>query len=176
MAVDNLCLTGKTPLLVRDMLVNFGGHPARNMQKQCILGYGWEFQSKMADHDNSECSPLVESDGTSLQHVNDYSQCVLRPISGWPCVLSRRDKVAPSQPLTRQTVVWLNMSNSKFAHYGSNLSLDKCWAGKTPLLVRDMSVNFQDILPETSKSRACWDMGGNSPLKWLSIFSQYVAP
>ena len=41
-----------------------------------------------------------------------------------------------------------------------NLSLP----GKTPLLVGDMLVNFGDILPETSKSSACWDMGGDSHL------------
>ena len=34
-------------------------------------------------------------------------------------------------------------------------------AGKTPLLVRDLLVNLWDILPETGKSRACWDMDGN---------------
>ena len=34
----------------------------------------------------------------------------------------------------------------------------------TPLLVGDMLVNFEDIPPETSKSSACWDMGGNSHL------------
>ena len=41
-----------------------------------------------------------------------------------------------------------------------NLSL----AGKTPSLVGDMLVNIGDILPETSRSSACWDMGGNSHL------------
>ena len=40
---------------------------------------------------------------------------------------------------------------------------------KTPLLVWDMLVNFGDILPETSKSRACWDMGGNSHLRDCSL-------
>ena len=40
-------------------------------------------------------------------------------------------------------------------------SFDKLYlAGKKPLLVRDMLVNFEDILPETSKSSACLDMGG----------------
>ena len=34
-----------------------------------------------------------------------------------------------------------------------------CIAEKTPLLVRYMLVNFQDILPETSQSSASWDMG-----------------
>ena len=32
-------------------------------------------------------------------------------------------------------------------------------AVNTPLLVGDMLVNVGDILPETSKSSACWDMG-----------------
>ena len=51
-----------------------------------------------------------------------------------------------------------------------NLSL----AGETPLLVGDMLVNFGDILQETSKSSACWDMGGNSHLTWLSSDSLYL--
>ena len=33
---------------------------------------------------------------------------------------------------------------------------------KTLLLVGDMLANFVDILPETSISSACWEMGGNS--------------
>ena len=40
--------------------------------------------------------------------------------------------------------------------------------GKPPLLVGDMMANFGDILPETSKSSACWEMRGNSHLTWLS--------
>ena len=48
-------------------------------------------------------------------------------------------------------------------------SMDNSYlAGKTPSLVRDMLVNFGDILQETSKSSACCDMGGNSNLTWLS--------
>ena len=47
-------------------------------------------------------------------------------------------------------------------------------AGKTPLLVRDMLVNFRDILPETSKSSACWNTGRNCNLKWMSVLS--IAP
>ena len=41
--------------------------------------------------------------------------------------------------------------------------------GKGPLLMRNIQVNFGDILPET-KSRAFWDMGVNSNLKWLPLF------
>ena len=40
-------------------------------------------------------------------------------------------------------------------------------ARKTPLLVRDM-------LPETKKCSACWDMGGNFHLTWLSSDSLYL--
>ena len=37
----------------------------------------------------------------------------------------------------------------------------------------NIQVNFGDILPETSKSSAFWDMGQgvNSNLKWLPLFS-----
>ena len=44
--------------------------------------------------------------------------------------------------------------------------------GKSPLLMRNIQVNFGDILPETSKSNAFWDMGVDSHLKWLLLFSQ----
>ena len=46
------------------------------------------------------------------------------------------------------------------------LSLDILYLeGKSPLLMRNIKVNFGDILPETSKSSAFWDMGVNSHLK-----------
>ena len=35
----------------------------------------------------------------------------------------------------------------------------------------NIRVNFGDILPETSKSSAFWDMGVDSHLKWLLLFS-----
>ena len=47
-SMDKLYLAGKTPLLVGDMLVNFGFLAARNKQKQCMLGSGWEFPPNMA--------------------------------------------------------------------------------------------------------------------------------
>ena len=37
--------------------------------------------------------------------------------------------------------------------------------------MRNIQVNFGDILPETSKSSAFWDIGLNSNLKWLPLFS-----
>ena len=53
-------------------------------------------------------------------------------------------------------------------------SMDNLYlAGKPTFLVEDMLVNFGHILPETSKSSACWDMGGNSHLTWLSSDSLY---
>ena len=47
-------------------------------------------------------------------------------------------------------------------------------AGKPLLLIGDILVNFGDVLPETSKSSACWDVGGNSHLKWLSSDTLYM--
>ena len=47
-------------------------------------------------------------------------------------------------------------------------------SGKIPLLVRDMLVNFGHILLETDKSSACWDIGGNSHVTWLSSDSLYL--
>ena len=49
-----------------------------------------------------------------------------------------------------------NMHSTKNVYADSILSV----AGKTPLLVGDMLVNFWDILSEASKSSASWDMGG----------------
>ena len=43
--------------------------------------------------------------------------------------------------------------------------------GKSPLLMRNNHVKFWDMLPETSKSSAFWDIGVNSHLKWLLLFS-----
>ena len=43
--------------------------------------------------------------------------------------------------------------------------------GKSPLLMSNIQVNFGDILPETSKSSAFWDLGVDSHLKWLPLFS-----
>ena len=38
----------------------------------------------------------------------------------------------------------------------------------------NIQVNFGDILPEISKSSAFWDMGVDSHLKWLLLFSPDV--
>ena len=50
------------------------------------------------------------------------------------------------------------------------------FVGKIVLLVWnwDKVVNFGDILPETSKSSTCWDMGVNSHLTWLNNDSLYM--
>ena len=40
LSMDNLYLERKTPLLARDMQVNFENISARNNQAQCVLGYG----------------------------------------------------------------------------------------------------------------------------------------
>ena len=41
--------------------------------------------------------------------------------------------------------------------------------------MRNIRVSFRDILPESSKSSAFWDMGWSSYLKWLPLFSPSVA-
>ena len=43
--------------------------------------------------------------------------------------------------------------------------------GKSPLLMSNIQVNFGHILPETNKSSALFDMGVDSHLKWLLLFS-----
>ena len=54
-------------------------------------------------------------------------------------------------------------------------SLDKLYlAGKSALLVRDILVNFGNMLLETSKRNANWDMGGNFCLTWLSSDILYL--
>ena len=46
--------------------------------------------------------------------------------------------------------------------------------GKIPLLMRNNHVKYGDMLPETSKSSAFWDMGVNSHGKGLLLFSPDV--
>ena len=43
--------------------------------------------------------------------------------------------------------------------------------GESLLLISHIQVNFWDILPETSKCSAFWDMGVDSHLKWPLLFS-----
>ena len=43
--------------------------------------------------------------------------------------------------------------------------------GKSPLLMRNIQVDFGHSLPETNKSSTFWDMGWNFNLKWLLLFS-----
>ena len=43
--------------------------------------------------------------------------------------------------------------------------------GKSPRLMSNIKINFGDILPETSKTSSFWDMGVDSHLKWLLLFS-----
>ena len=41
--------------------------------------------------------------------------------------------------------------------------------------MKNNQVKFGDMLLETSESSAFWDMGMNSHLKWLLLFSPYEA-
>ena len=66
-ALDNLYQTGKSPLLVRDMLVSFGHILLEtNKTSSCWDNVG---RFKVAVHALSVWSLLVESDGTSLSHL-----------------------------------------------------------------------------------------------------------
>ena len=42
--------------------------------------------------------------------------------------------------------------------------------GKSPLLMRNNQVKFVDMLPESNKNSAFWDMAVNSYLRWLLLF------
>ena len=66
---------------------------------------------------------------------------------------------------------------SKYLHILAEMfSLDILYLeGKSPLLMRNNHVEFGDMLPETSKSSAFWDMGVDSHLKWLLFFSPDAA-
>ena len=57
-------------------------------------------------------------------------------------------------------------SNQIFAYIMTGIfSLDNVYlAEKTRFLVKCMLFNYGDMLPETSKSSAIWDIGGNSSL------------
>ena len=65
---------------------------------------------------------------------------------------------------------------SRYLHITAGFfSFDSLYlAGKTPLLIGDMLINFWDMLPETSKSSACWGMGGDSHLTCPSSDSLYL--
>ena len=61
----------------------------------------------------------------------------------------------------------LHWSIQNLHSFAGIFSLDIVYLeGKNPLLMRNIQVNFGDILLETSKSSAFWDMGVNSNLKW----------
>ena len=76
------------------------------------------------------------------------------------------------------TVITAFTGKSRNLHIMAGMiSMDNLYlAGKTPLLVGDMLVNFRDIMKKTSESSAFWYMGGNSHLIWLSINSLYNIP
>ena len=58
-------------------------------------------------------------------------------------------------------------SNTQLIILAGILSFDILYLqGEKPLLIRNMLVNFGDILAETSKSSAFWDKS----LKWLLLF------
>ena len=65
------------------------------------------------------------------------------------------------------TVTMTFTGQSKNLHIIAELVLlDNLYlTGKIPLLVRNMLVNFLNILSETSKGSACWEMAVNSHLK-----------
>ena len=65
------------------------------------------------------------------------------------------------------------MVNPKCAYFGRICSLDILYYPifRSPLLMSNIQVNFGNILPKTSKSSAFWDMGVDSHLKCLLLFS-----
>ena len=67
---------------------------------------------------------------------------------------------------------WTPLVNPKFAYLGRNFLIRPfIFRREKPLLMSSIQVNFGDILPETSKSSAFWDMGVDSRIKWLLLFS-----
>ena len=64
-----------------------------------------------------------------------------------------------------------SIGQSKFAYFGRNFLIGHSIFSREKPFADDIQVNFGDILPETSKSSAFWDMGVDSHLKWLLLFS-----
>ena len=66
----------------------------------------------------------------------------------------------------------LQWSIQEFAYFGRTFLIG-CYIFRRekPFADEEHSANFREILPETSKSSAFWDMGVNSTLKWLPLFS-----
>ena len=91
----------------------------------------------------------------------------IRHRTRWPVELKRECMCAVTMAFTGQ---------SRNLHIMAGfLSKDNLYlAGKYPLLVVSMLVNFGDIPPETSKSSACWNMGGNSQPTWPPSDSLYL--
>ena len=59
--------------------------------------------------------------------------------------------------------IMASTGQSKICIFCQEFSLNILYLeGKNPLLVSNIQVNFGDILPETSKSSAFWDMGMDS--------------
>ena len=73
--------------------------------------------------------------------------------------LLRKGNISCTSIYIAVTMAFTGQSRNLHAMAGI-FTLDNLYlAGKHPFQVRDMLINFADILPETSKSSACWDMG-----------------
>ena len=79
--------------------------------------------------------------------------------------MTERLSVSLLKQMSTVTVAFTGQSRNLHIMAGIFSIRNPYLAGKTFLLVRDMLVNFVDIMPETSKNSACWDMGRNSHLR-----------
>ena len=130
-------------------------------------------------------TPPVDNEGTTTPP--DHPSIWILPdlIPQWVGAVSAR--ICTSNSLKSQESVCSNrlcMCTVTMAFTGQPInlhnmagisSMDNLYlAGKTPLLVGDMLVNFGDILPEIIKSSACWGMERNFHLTWLSSDRLYM--
>ena len=102
-----------------------------------------------------------------------HGECWVGGGGGWGGGRLVPSQLANSLRLHKGIVTMASTGQSKICIFWQEFfSLDILYLeGKSPLLMRNKQVRFGDMLPETSKSSAFWDMGVNSHLKWLLLFS-----
>ena len=82
------------------------------------------------------------------------------------------DLVAIVQTVQYIVTMAFNRQSNNLHILAGIFSLDILYLeGKSPLLMRNNNVKLGYMLPETIKSSTFWDMGVNSHLNWLLLFS-----
>ena len=157
-SLDILYLEEKSSLLMRNLQVIFVDILPETSKSSTFCDVGW--------NSNLKWLPLFsldeagESDGTCLM-LSFHEQAQRTPFAH------------PEPHITPYpSAGCLHWSIHNLHILAGIFSLDILYLErKNPLLMRNIQLIFGDILPETIKSCAFWDMGWNFNLKWLPLFS-----